>query len=191
MFRAVCAACTIGEVGIPEPGDVPFQGGGVFLLPDPVPCSGQVQSWQGYGFFVPDDRVRNLTTRIFAAVFRPDDSEYKLVGVQRIEVPLPEFEVNGTFFNETAAGSDGSGIISVECGDRIVAGFDGECTNDPGTCPLIVVTTNHETTNATVDYTPFVLSTTFAMDMFTNRTDARIHMQATIVQQGAGHDLHV
>ena len=78
---AVCAACTIGEVGIPEPGDVPFQGGGVFLLPDPVPCSGQVQSWQGYGFFVPDDRVRNLTTRIFAAVFRPDDSEYKLVGM--------------------------------------------------------------------------------------------------------------
>ena len=107
------------------------------------------------------------------------------------EVPLPEFEVNGTFFNATVADSVGSGIISVECGDRIVAGFDSECTNDPGTCPLIVVTTNHETTNAAVDYTQFVLSTTFALDVFTSRTDVRIHMTATIVQQGAGHDLHV
>ena len=165
----------------------------MFLLPEPVPCSGQVQSWQGYGFFVPDAGVGNLTTRIFAAVFRRIESRYMLVGVQRIEVPVPEFNVNGTFFNETAAGSTGTGIISVQCGDRIVAGFDDACDSGAGTCPLIVatVTMNNDTSNATVDHTPFVFSDTFAMDAFTSRTDVRIHMQATIVQQGADHDLYV
>ena len=156
----------------------------MFLLPDPVPCSGRVQSWQGYGFFAPEALEGNLTTRIFAAVFRRIESVYTLVGVQRIEIPLPPFEVNGTAFNETAAGS--TGVISVECGDRIVAGFDSACSStNPRTCPLIAaVTTSNETINAAVDYTPFVVSDRFEVDSFTSRRDVRILLQATIVQQG-------
>ena len=157
----------------------------MFLLPESVSCSGRIQSWQGFGFFVPDARVGNLTTRIFGAVFRPIESRYILVGLQIIEVPLPEFEVNGTFFNETAAG----GFISVQCGDRIVVGFDNTCDSVAGTCPLIAATMNNDTTNAAIEYTPFVFSDTFEMDAFTSRTDVIIHMQATIVQQGAGHGL--
>ena len=88
----------------------------LFLIPDPVPCNGYVQSWQGHVF--------SPTTNAFdicISVLRPAGEVYGRVGSQQITIGQ-----NSTNFTVTA-----NSIINVEYGDRIAIDFQQCMTVSP------------------------------------------------------------
>ena len=93
----------------------PLVEGKLFLIPDPVPCSGYVQSFH---VFSPPTNTFNICVN----VLRPAGEVLGRVGSQQITI-----ERNSTDFNVTA-----SSIINVEYGDRIAIDFQ-QCMT---VCPV-------------------------------------------------------
>ena len=161
------AECFSHEFAGPDEDVTPFRGGGFFLLPEPVRCSGQVKFWQGYAYI----KTVFDTYRFSVSVFRHNGTGYQVVSSSTRRVVISSQKGSWNLFNVTADD------VHVECGDLIGVTVPESCRNN--VCPLMLVSMTNESTHKIVNHRPTGSNQT------NRRTDLRVLLNAvTIVQRG-------
>ena len=165
--------CSVGNADPIDDNDMPSTELGIFILPDPVPCNGTLEAWEGCAFFSNLEVSPDIFT-MFATVLRPMDNNYERIDFLRI--------------NRVQASSDVicftvSDKIKVQVGDRIAAAVRPNCRNNNNNmlraCPLNPIVVDSESSD-TVSYLTFTSATNIPQSSFTATTGVRIHLSARI-----------
>ena len=145
---------------------------GIFILPDPVPCNGTLEVWEGCAFFSNLEMSPDIFT-MFATVLRPTGNSYERIDFLRIDRMQASSDV--ICFTKPDK-------IKVQVGDRIAAAARPNCRNNNNMlreCPLIPFVVDSESSD-TVSYLTFTGATNIPQSSFTATTGVRIHLSAHI-----------
>ena len=145
---------------------------GIFILPDPVPCNGTLEAWEGCAFFSNLEMSPDIFT-MFATVFRPTGNSYERIDFLRIDRMQAS--------NDTTACFTETDKIKVQVGDRIGAAVWPNCRNSSmlRACPLIPIVVDSKSSD-TVSYLRFTGASNISQSSFTATTGVRIHLSAHI-----------
>ena len=147
---------------------------GIFILPDPVPCNGTLDAWEGCAFFSNLEMSPDIFT-MFAAVLRPMDNSYERIDFLRIN----RMQASG----DTMACFNKTDKVKVQVGDRIAAVVWPNCRNSNNNmlraCPLNPIVVDSESSD-TVSYLTFTSVSSIPQSSFTATTGVRIHLSAHI-----------
>ena len=163
--------CSVGNADPIDDNDMPSTELGIFILPDPVPCNGTLEAWEGCAFFSNLEVSPDIFT-MFATVFRPMDNSYERIDFLRINRMQASSDV--ICFTE-------SDKIKVQVGDRIAATVWPNCRNSnmQRACPLNPIVVDSGSSD-TVSYLTFTSASNIPQSSFTATTGVRIHLSAHI-----------
>ena len=161
--------CSVGNADPIDDNDIPSTDLGIFILPDPVPCNGTLEAWEGCAFFSNLEMSPDIFT-MFATVLRPTGNSYERIDFLRIDRPQAS--------NDATVCFTVSDEIKVQVGDRIAAAVRPNC-NMLRECPLIPFVVDSKSSD-TVSYLTFTGATNIPQSSFTATTGVRIHLSAHI-----------